>query len=284
MDMQIEVAEAHHGSAETDRCPNCNAPRGGEYCHHCGQKRTHPDHYTVKHFLNNILREVSDLDSKLFKTFAALLFRPGYLTTEYLAERKERYITPVKLYLIVSAVFFFLAWDAMLQIQNFEQQFRYNPSLQAVPRPEGIELGIFFQQWVEKSGDYSALTRFASVIGLGLLLAVLYYGARKYYVEHLIFAFHYYAFDFCFFTLIVLLLKILSFITNTRALEWTLYVGYIALLLYGFVALKRVYKESALKTSIKAFMLLLGDMVLTSVGTLIAMAAAYVVVYFSFRP
>jgi hypothetical protein len=234
--------------------------------------------------LKTILHEVSDLDSKLFKTFAALLLHPGYLTTEYLAERKERYITPVKLYLIVSAVFFFLAWDVMLQIQNFEQQFRYHPVFQAVPRPEGIELGIFFQQWVEKSGDYSAFTRFASVIGLGLLLAVLYYGARKYYVEHLIFAFHYYAFDFCFFTLAVLLLKILSLITNTRVPEWTLSAGYIALLVYGFVSLKRVYKESALKTSIKAFMLLVGDTVFSTVGTLIAMAVAYVVVYFSFRP
>ena len=285
MDLQTEAVTAPRSNTETDHCPNCDAPRGGgEYCHQCGQRRMHPDHYTVRHFLKTILHEVGDLDSKIFKTFSFLLFRPGYLTTEYLAERKERYLTPVKLYLIVSAVFFFLAWDAMLQIQNFEQQFRANPALQSVPKPEGIELSIFFQQWIEKSGDYSAVTRFASVIGLGLILAVLYYGARKYYVEHLIFAFHYYAFDFCFFTLLILLLKIFSLVTNTRVPEWTLYGGYLALLLYGFAALKRVYRESALKTTIKVCMLLVCDTVFTTLGTLIAMIVAYVVVYFSLKP
>lgn len=284
MGKQIEVVEADQRSIKTDRCPNCDAPRGGgEYCHRCGQKRTHPDHYTVRHFLKNILHEISDLDSKLFQTFAFLLLRPGYLTTEYLAGRKERYITPVKLYLIVSAVFFLLAWDAMLKIQNYEQQFRENPILRAVPKPEGIELSIFYQQWVEKSADYSAFTRFASVISLGLILAVLYYGARKYYVEHLIFAFHYYAFDFCFFTLLVLLLKVLGVTTNTRVPEWPLYVGYLTLLWYGFVALKRVYKESALKTSVKVLLLLVCDTVFTTIGTLMAMAVAYVVVFFSLR-
>ncbi len=46
------------------------------------------------------------LDGKLWKTFGALLFRPGYLTREYLAGRRRRYIRPARLFLIASLLLF----------------------------------------------------------------------------------------------------------------------------------------------------------------------------------
>ena len=104
--MQSEILESSVPQLETDRCPNCESEREGEYCGQCGQKRTHPQNLTVIGFLKNALHELTDLDSKFFKTFIALLFRPGQLTAEYLADRKERFITPVKLYLLISAVYF----------------------------------------------------------------------------------------------------------------------------------------------------------------------------------
>ena len=38
-------------------------------------------------------------DGRLWKTLSALLFRPGFLTREYLAGRRRRYIRPARLFL-----------------------------------------------------------------------------------------------------------------------------------------------------------------------------------------
>lgn len=266
-----------------DMCPNCGAARAGEYCQDCGQKRTRPEHLTVTYFLKNLFGELTELDSKIFRTLTALLFKPGRLTVEYLADRKERYVSPVKLYLIISAVFFLLAWDAMLDISNFGETVLADPSFRALPLPQNIERDIFFQRWFEKGGDYSAFTRFASVIGLGMCLAVLYLGLRKYYVEHLIFAFHYYAFDFAFFSIFVLLVRLFQLAAGVRAPSWILNLGYLVMLWYSYVALKRVYRESATRTALKTLALIFLDTLLTTLGTMFAMGVAYAVAYASFK-
>jgi len=45
----------------------------------------------------------------VWRTLAALLFRPGLLTTEFFAGRRARYLPPVRLYLVVSVLFFAVA-------------------------------------------------------------------------------------------------------------------------------------------------------------------------------
>jgi hypothetical protein len=283
LDTNYAEAAGLDARAEADVCPNCGAARAGEYCQQCGQRRTRPEHLTVRHFLKNLFGELTELDSKIFRTLTALMFRPGHLTAEYLADRKERYVSPVKLYLFISAIFFLLAWDAMLDISNFGQTVLSDPSFKNIPLPQNVEQDIFFARWFEKGGDYSAFTRFASVIGLGLCLAVLYLGLRRYYVEHLIFAFHYYAFDFAFFSIFVLLIRLFHAVSGFRAPPWILNLGYLVLLWYTFAAFRRVYRESTPKTLLKTLALLFLDTLLTSLSTMFAMGAAYAVVYLSFK-
>jgi hypothetical protein len=45
-------------------------------------------------------------DGKLWRTLAALLFRPGFLTCEYFAGRRRRYVRPARLFLASSLVLF----------------------------------------------------------------------------------------------------------------------------------------------------------------------------------
>jgi hypothetical protein len=277
-----EDAAGLDARAGADVCPNCGAARAGEYCQDCGQRRTRPEHLTVGYFLKNLFGELTELDSKIYQTLISLLFRPGHLTAEYLADRKERYVTPVKLYLLISAIFFLLAWDAMLDISNFRQAMSSDPSFQTLPVPKNVDED-FFQRFIEKSGDYSAFTRFVSVIGLGLFLALLYLGVRRFFVEHLIFAFHYYAFDFAFFSIFVLVVKLFGAASGVRAPPWILHLGYLVMLWYSYVALKRVYRESNTKTLLKTFALLIFDTIITSVGTMFAMGIAYAIVYLSLK-
>ncbi|HEV2803070.1 MAG TPA: DUF3667 domain-containing protein [Pyrinomonadaceae bacterium] len=281
--MKTTLEDATRLDAGADVCPNCGAWRAGEYCQDCGQRRTHPEHLTIVYFFKHLFGELTELDSKLFRTLRALLLIPGRLTTEYLADRKERYVAPVKLYLVISAIFFLLAWNAMLDISNFRQEMLANPSFQNIPLPQNVDQDIFFQSWFEKAGDYTAIARFASVIGLGLGLALLYLGMRRYFVEHLIFALHYYTFDFAFFSIFILLLKLLQAVSGVRAPTWIFNTGYLVLLWYSFVALRGVYRESIPATLLKSFALLVFDTVLSALGAMIAMGVAYGIVYVSFK-
>jgi hypothetical protein len=57
-----------------------------------------------------LLREAAGryvaLDGRLWRTMSALLFRPGFLTREYFAGRRRRYIRPARLFLVLSIALF----------------------------------------------------------------------------------------------------------------------------------------------------------------------------------
>lgn len=88
-------------------CQNCNTELSGSYCSVCGQE----SHKSVRHFYEYIQEVFDDwmsLDSKFFRTLWSLIFRPGFLSNQYFIGRRVRYITPVRLFIIVNVLFFFL--------------------------------------------------------------------------------------------------------------------------------------------------------------------------------
>jgi uncharacterized protein DUF3667 len=87
------------------RCDNCGASVSGRYCGNCGQ-RVEPPVHTLWHFIQVAAEDVTHADSRLWRTLWALLFKPGYLTHEFLVGRRARYLPPVRLYLVLSVVFF----------------------------------------------------------------------------------------------------------------------------------------------------------------------------------
>ncbi len=93
------------------RCDNCGASVAGRYCGNCGQ-RLEPPLHTLGHFLMVAFEDVTHADSRLWRTLWALFFKPGFLTREFLDGRRARYLPPVRLYLVISLVFF--VWFATL--------------------------------------------------------------------------------------------------------------------------------------------------------------------------
>jgi Protein of unknown function (DUF3667) len=86
-------------------CENCRAVVAGRFCSNCGQ-RVEPPLHTLWHFLTVAFEDVTHADSRLWRTLWALLFKPGFLTREFLHGRRARYLPPVRLYLVISVVFF----------------------------------------------------------------------------------------------------------------------------------------------------------------------------------
>jgi hypothetical protein len=92
------------------RCLNCGAPLHGAFCGACGQ-RSVPANPTVSELAGDAWRELSGYDGRIAATFRGLL-HPGRLTLEYLHGRRARYLSPVRLYLIVSLIYFLIAATA----------------------------------------------------------------------------------------------------------------------------------------------------------------------------
>jgi Protein of unknown function (DUF3667) len=89
-------------------CDNCGALVGGRYCAACGQRLEPPVH-SVWHFAKLATEDLTHADSRVWRTLGALLLQPGKLTAEFLAGRRARYLPPVRLYLVLSVIFFLCA-------------------------------------------------------------------------------------------------------------------------------------------------------------------------------
>ena len=88
-------------------CANCGAERSGAYCSRCGQN-DRDYHRALPPLVSELLREAFELDSRLVQTLKLLLFKPGALALEFSRNRRASYVSPIRLYLFVSILFFFL--------------------------------------------------------------------------------------------------------------------------------------------------------------------------------
>ncbi|MGA9855200.1 MAG: DUF4286 family protein [Gammaproteobacteria bacterium] len=100
-------------------CLNCGAPLAGKFCANCGQQN-HTYAAPLWPVINDFFGNHFGFDTKFFHSILPLLFRPGFLSREYSAGRRVRYINPLRLYIFSSIVLFFIAWTvASPQIARF---------------------------------------------------------------------------------------------------------------------------------------------------------------------
>lgn len=278
MATQVETMEAPATSAHTEQCLNCGAELNGEYCHRCGQKRIHRHEFSVGHFFGHLLHEITHLDSnKILKTLRDLIIRPGLLAEEYLAGRKGRYINPIRVYLTFSALYFLFAWGALLDFRGVPRE-SYRPArVVAMAQKKGVEPQVLVDKIFQKAEKYSAVLRFASVLVSGLFLSALYYGTKRYYVEHLIFSLYYYSFDFLCKSLFALVI-VGAYAAGTKLPTRTLDLFYPLAFIYLLFALRRVYRESWGRTVLKAVVLFVCEVLLFMAVNMIGFIAAMLLV------
>src|SRR6266852_5753468 len=92
-------------------CTNCGAVAADAYCARCGERQPGHHDLSVPHFAHEVFHEIAHVDSKLFTTLRDLLTKPGFLTQEYFAGRKSRYVPALRLFLTLFALQF-LAFTA----------------------------------------------------------------------------------------------------------------------------------------------------------------------------
>jgi len=229
----------------------------------------------------------------MLRTLVPLVIRPGFLTNEYNAGRRIGYLSPLKLYLTVSVLFFLaLSWKAPLNKHNvaintsgvsfgpaggkpsapisrtaaeYDARQRALPPARRDPPLAATMIHHLFKAKQSPQAFVSALLRdipkmmFFLLPLFALSLKLLYLRNKRLYVEHLVFLLHVHAFAFLALTPLLL----------TPPLWRGLFVG-LALPVYVAAALRAVYKQGWPKTLLKFTLLGLGYVLLLAlcfVGT-----------------
>ncbi|NCF72682.1 MAG: DUF4286 family protein [Gammaproteobacteria bacterium] len=94
---------------DNPNCLNCGTRLGGQYCGKCGQ-RSRSRLISIWQLLQEAFGDLLELDSRLWRTVLPLLIRPGQLTKDYLEGRRARYMPPFRTYLVLSVIFFVVAF------------------------------------------------------------------------------------------------------------------------------------------------------------------------------
>jgi hypothetical protein len=291
-------AKDRHRAAESSsfpqQCANCDADLAGPFCSRCGQRNTNLA-VSIRVLARDFADEYLSLDSRLFRSAISLLFRPGFLTRQYLIGRRERFVRPLRLYLVSSLAFFFTlslvarpslqfgidAPDASIRElleQSIEQERPVDddgtvpgpgtapadptvltpadaPAEDARAGPTGA-WSISVAERIETLGNMSprqlgdALvagferqlprTMFVLLPAFALILKLLYLRRHWYYAEHFVFTLHFHAFAFTIFLLLLLL-------PDGWWTTWVLLWG----VLYLFLSMHRVYRQSIWRTALK---------------------------------
>ena len=221
-------------------------------------------------------------DSRVFRTLVPLVSKPGFLTVEYNAGHRVRYVPPVRLFIIISILYFFTlsvsglqGKDINISINESEAAGEVDTSsviilpevedaaTEANGSDENSELETYIVNKLKLAAEnrddiisiiYRWLPRlmFILIPVFALLLKFSFKGNGYYYLQHLVFGLHFHSFAF----LLALLLMPLSAFNG----DWSSYLLLGTIAVYLFIAMRRVYSETTGKTAFK-FVLLGGSYV-----------------------
>jgi hypothetical protein len=269
-------------------CKNCNEDLNGKknFCSSCGQKNI--EKLNLKYLLSEIVENVLNLDSKMFTSLRGLIFKPGFLSKEFMLGRRIRYVLPVRFYIIISILFFLLVSIIRFIPSDEPESDKVNTSFSfgdkeiTVSKEKYKELVLndnidsyiadsldikdgfshfFVKQTIKaQNSDGSFGDVLLNQLSIFLLLfipliSLVYkwsFTNNKYgFVDHVIFNVH-------FNTFVIFLLIINEFFKLVSESSWGVLIIILGSTLYLFFAIKRFYERKWWVTIYKLFFLFTG--------------------------
>jgi len=204
-------------------CKNCQESLviNAKFCFTCGQSTRTFDE-PVKSVLFDAFHESLDIDGKVLKTLRTLVFKPGILTREFNQGRRSSYTPPLRMYLVMSIIFFFVASQYLVT----ENMYSFVPKIMFLLLPV-----------------------------LALLLQVMF--RSTYYIPNLIYAIHLHCFLYLYLTVAFLLpLHFLELSVSHQDVLLVLNIPVsIILMLYFVKSIKNNYGQDWFQTIWKSVLL-----------------------------
>jgi hypothetical protein len=207
-------ASVDTATAGIARCVSCAATLSGRYCSQCGERTLEPDDLTLRHFMvHTVANELLNLDGRLWRTLRLLFLRPGRLSLEYAAGRRQPYVNPFRLLLIAIVAY------ALITSTGFNITWNLGPVVAsiapaAVPRGRSVEgtidqvdpYGLLRQQLAAKQARLASEAArerfhdrlaafaqpfsFANVLLLAAALHLCFRAKQRRFLEHAAFSMH----------------------------------------------------------------------------------------------
>jgi thiamine biosynthesis protein ThiS len=254
-------------------CPACGSMATAKFCSDCGEKEFSPADLSFRHFFSHALGEFFHFDSKIFRSFALLFTKPGFLTAEYLRGCRKHYLHPFQLFFVSNLIYFFvqpyLGWSGLRTTLDIQLHMMSYSSLAARLASERIAAkGITLAQF-SRSFDHLVEVQARSLVLImvllyAILLAVLQWRKKQFFGQHLVFSLHFTAFWLIAIFIVLypgvsLMLRFaLGHGVHLPSVNWDTLIFPVALLLlliYTFLALRTAYRESAFVSFAKALVL-----------------------------
>jgi hypothetical protein len=254
-------------SSSAPRCIECGADVSGRYCSQCGEAVARHN-YSVKHLAEEVLETVAHVDGRVFATFLALILKPGVLASNFLAGRRKSQMGPVQLFLVCNVVYFLLqpVSGAAPFTSTMDMQTRLRSWAPLAQRlvAEKIHARQLTSEEYERLFNETAHLQGKTLVILMVPIFALGVWAlyrRRFYAEHLVFAFYIYAFLLLWMGVGTIVIKWPILSASRHGWPGDLiedatstFIG-LPFALYLLGALRRTYEESRVSTFIKAALL-----------------------------
>lgn len=184
-------------------CVTCGAELAGPFCAECGERVTADDDARFIPFVLEAVSDAFDADSRFWRSFRALVAKPGLLTAEYLTGRRKPYLGPVQVFLIANVIFF-AALNLGLGFNTFTTQLHYHigqpgygPMAERMIAQYGehdtAEHDAYTSRFDEATPRYANSLIILMVPMMAFVLWLLYAGRRP-FLHHVITSLHLFAF------------------------------------------------------------------------------------------
>jgi hypothetical protein len=247
----------------TFRCPSCGTENSGGYCGNCGEKEINESDYSLQHYAKEVTTEFTSLESKLFRSIWLLLTKPGFLSSEYFRGRRVQYMKPLQLFVFLNVVYYFsltlfvattftTPLATQLRMNDYYSGYAQRRVDQKLLR-EQTSYQDFEQKYNERTSVLSKTLIFLLIPVFAFLFFLLFFRKRKYFVEHVVVATHFWSFNLILLGVIlpaisVLLIRLLGGFHVSSAIVTSDGPATVALQicigLYLFAMLRRFYVAS----------------------------------------
>ena len=263
----------------------------GPYCFDCGQ-HAHESARSVSVLYHDAWHLITHVDGRFWQSLYILLLKPGKLTKEYFAERRARYLPPVRLYLVLSVLFFGFglatphgksaapvvgtptgaapggapgaATHDAAPAKKKARIFDVKDCNEDVKSSIGWLENYMRQSCLRNQADGGESVERAFVANIpkmmflfvpmmAAVMLLLYWRPRRYYVEHLVFFLHNHAAIFLLLLIQALLAWVAAWLTWTTFREWVAAIISFYSAWYIYRAMRVYYGQGRLLTFTKLF-------------------------------
>lgn len=260
------------GDGERARCPSCGEPGRGRYCSACGERFLVDHDLSLRHFfLETLPHELLDIDGKFLRTLRLLLLRPGMLASEYVAGRRQRYVGPLRFYVI--AFLLHAALAALLAGHGpslTEHLHNTQPLARLAPSRPGVDWND--PELKERGRWFAEIGTMFIFLAIAALQKVVFFRSGRRYLEHVALSLN----VVTFYIVVLLLVEVgLGIFGRSQFADYDVdaqkWAAVILLPIYWFLAIRRFYGLRAVPSLFGALIMWVGHVLIASCMNLLVL-------------